>query len=47
MESWLVVVIAAVVAAVAGFAGFVAGGLHRKKVAEAAIGSAQDRKSVV
>ncbi len=40
MELWLVILIAAVSAVVAGVICFILGGLHRKKVAEAAIGSA-------
>ena len=38
---WVSVIIAAAAAIVAGIAGFVSGGLHRKRVAEATIGSAQ------
>ena len=42
MDTWVIILIAAVVAAVVFFIiGFVIGGLHRKKVAEAAIGSAE------
>lgn len=41
MEVWLVLIIAAVCIIVAGAIGFVVGGIHRKNVAEAAIGSAQ------
>ena len=41
MEVWLILVIAAVCIIVAGAIGFVVGGIHRKNVAEAAIGSAQ------
>ncbi len=40
MEVWVAIVIAAVCAAIFGVVGYVAGGLHRKKVAEATIGSA-------
>ena len=38
---WLCVIIAVVAAIAAGAAGFISGGLHRKRVAEATIGSAQ------
>ena len=38
---WVSVIIAVAAAIVAGVAGFVSGGLHRKRVAEATIGSAQ------
>ena len=42
MDNPVVILIAAVVALVVGLViGFVLGGLHRKKVAEAAIGSAE------
>ena len=40
MELWLVILIAAISAVVAGVICFILGGLHRKKVAESAIGSA-------
>lgn len=40
MELWLVILIAAISAVVAGVIFFILGGLHRKKVAESAIGSA-------
>lgn len=48
MEKWLIVLIAAVVALAAGIAiGFIIGGLHRKKVAEAAIGSAEQEANKI
>lgn len=40
MEVWKIILIAAAVGAAFGVVGFILGGLHRKRVAEAAIGSA-------
>ena len=42
MQLWLAIVIAVVSAIVFGVIGFILGGLHRKKVAEAEIGSANE-----
>ncbi len=42
IEAWIAAIIAVVAAIVAGVVGFIIGGAHRKKVAEAAIGSATD-----
>jgi ribonuclease Y len=48
MQWWLVLIIAVVAAAIAGIAGFVFGGEHRKRVAESAIGSAtKEAKRIV
>ena len=48
MENWIIILIAAVVALVGGLVlGFVLGGLHRKKVAEAAIGSAEQEANKI
>ncbi len=48
MDNWIVILIAAVVALAVGIAlGFVLGGLHRKKVAEAAIGSAEQEANKI
>ena len=40
MEVWKIILIAAAVGVAFGVVGFILGGLHRKRVAEAAIGSA-------
>lgn len=40
MEVWKIILIAAAVGVAFGIIGFILGGLHRKRVAEAAIGSA-------
>lgn len=48
MQWWSVLIIAVVAAAIAGIAGFVFGGEHRKRVAESAIGSAtKEAKRIV
>lgn len=48
MPWWSVLIIAVVAAAIAGIAGFVFGGEHRKRVAESAIGSAtKEAKRIV
>ena len=48
LDNWIIILIAAVVALVVGIAlGFVFGGLHRKKVAEAAIGSAEQEANKI
>ena len=48
MDNWIIILIAAVVALAVGIAlGFVLGGLHRKKVAEAAIGSAEQEANKI
>lgn len=41
MKIWLAIVIAAVVGIAAAIVGYIAGGIHRKKVAESKIGSAE------
>ena len=40
MDVWKIILIAAAVGVAFGIIGFILGGLHRKRVAEAAIGSA-------
>lgn len=40
MDDWKIILIAAAVGVAFGVVGFILGGLHRKRVAEAAIGSA-------
>ncbi len=48
MELWLALIIAGVTLIVGALAGFVAGGMHRKKVAEKEIGSAeQEAKRII
>ena len=48
MDNWIMILIAAVVALVVGIVlGFVLGGSHRKKVAEAAIGSAEQEANKI
>ena len=47
IELWLAILIAAVTLVVGAVIGFVLGGLHRKKVAEAAIGSAEQEANKI